>query len=193
MTEGTLPNNTHRQHQLWTRTQKKKKIQNYVPLAMSPNLRLWLSSIPPFVPFPVVCFGYDLSRSSSFTGRERGRKQKGMLDMSRRAEDTMKPIHQAPTQRESLGVMVTLSEGKERVLVQHKALELYQDIIFLWVWKFSQTSCKLLINLNLCNKLRPWNGVCCHLVEGFLFCQSSSHRPGVTNYICQMVGHFTLK
>lgn len=42
----------------------------------------------------------------------------------------MKPIHQAPTQRESLGVMVTLSEGKERVLVQHKALELYQTLFF---------------------------------------------------------------
>ncbi|TNN25989.1 hypothetical protein EYF80_063874 [Liparis tanakae] len=35
--------------------------------------------------------------------------QEGMLERRRRTEDTMKPIHQAPTQRASFGVMLTLS------------------------------------------------------------------------------------
>lgn len=78
---------------------------------MSVSLRLWLllraSSVPP----RVSC----LASSPSCFGSERGRNQKGKLEMSRRADDTRKPIHHAPTQRASLGVMVTLSGWRKRV------------------------------------------------------------------------------
>lgn len=53
-----------------------------------------------------------LSSSSGFSG-DRGRNQKGMADMNMRPDEMRKPIHQAPTQRASFGVMVTLSEWHE--------------------------------------------------------------------------------
>ncbi|TNN43000.1 hypothetical protein EYF80_046821 [Liparis tanakae] len=48
----------------------------------------------------------EVGRSSQQALHERGRNQKGMLERRRRTEDTMKPIHQAPTQRASFGKCV---------------------------------------------------------------------------------------
>lgn len=75
------------------------------PLAMSDSLRFWLLLTVDSVPSK---FSW-LPLSSSCFGSERGRNQKGMLEMSMRAEDARKPSHQAPTHRASLGVMVILS------------------------------------------------------------------------------------
>lgn len=54
-----------------------------------------------------------LSSSSALSG-DRGKNQKGMAEMNMKPDEMRKPIHQAPTQRASFGVMATLSE-------QHKS------------------------------------------------------------------------
>lgn len=77
-------------------------------LAMSASLRL--------PPVPTAASAASLSphpllSSPGSGGGERGRKKKGMAEMNMRPEEMKKPIHQAPTQRASLGVMVTLSGG----------------------------------------------------------------------------------
>lgn len=78
-------------------------------LAMSASLRLLsllsAGTAPSLSP-------HLLSSSSGFSG-DRGRNQKGMADMNMRPDEMRKPIHQAPTQRASFGVMVTLSEWHE--------------------------------------------------------------------------------
>lgn len=79
------------------------------PLAISASLRLL--SLLSAGTAPSLA-SHLLSSSSSFGG-DRGRNQKGMADMNMRPDEMRKPIHQAPTQRASFGVMVTLSEWHE--------------------------------------------------------------------------------
>lgn len=75
-----------------------------LPFAMLPSFfesMLWLWSTLEFS-FP----------SSPCLGKDLGRNQKGMPASSKKAADTKKPSHQAPTQRVSFDVMVTVSEGE---------------------------------------------------------------------------------
>lgn len=94
-------------------------------LAMSASLRLMslltAATAPSLSP-------HLLWSSSSFSGAG-GRNQKGMAEMNIRLEDRRKPSHQAPTQRASFGVMVTLSE-------QHKifCLNAQEDVWFDFYW-----------------------------------------------------------
>lgn len=102
------------------------------PLAMSVSLRLWLL----LRAFSVPTRSSRLALSPSCFSSERGRNQKGMLEMSRRADDTRKPIHQAPTQRASLGVMVTLSGWWERAsewVYSRKTKCLMFNLSFSWM------------------------------------------------------------
>lgn len=106
--EGTLRGKTETERKAetsaLTHTHTTRRASLALPLAISFSLSLWL-----LLTAASGVTEADLDSEVSGLGRERGRNQKGMLEMKRRAEDTRKPNHQAPTQRASFTVMVTLS------------------------------------------------------------------------------------
>lgn len=95
-------------------TYAQRRIVCTVPLAMSVSFRSWLLLTASSGPTGLVSAGVDWNSSPSCLGSERGKNQKGMLETSRRAAETRKPNHQAPTQRASSRVMVILSASWQR-------------------------------------------------------------------------------
>lgn len=72
-----------------------------------------------------------LLSSSSFSG-DRGRNQKGMAERNMRPDEMRKPIHQAPTQRASFGVMVTLSEQHESFCLNAQQEDCVVSLLFVY-------------------------------------------------------------
>lgn len=93
--------------------------------------RSWFSSGKKFSCSAVVASSVPFVSSSSFLGlgRDLGRNQKGMPDSMITVPVMMKPSHQAPTQRESLWLIVMVSGTG---VLENKGLWGFVDPFTLW-------------------------------------------------------------